>query len=133
MQIIEIHQGIQVRLDDLVKTLSNMDISDLKSFAEKMNHLVDLRYDTPSNKAEKELMQKIKDVIPASVVRRYKQLRKKQGSGILTTKEQEEVLMLTDFIEEKSTERVFLLGLLAKKRNLSLPELIKRFPLIIHE
>jgi hypothetical protein len=60
-------------------------------------------------------------------------LKKKQDAGTLTPKEQEETILLTDFMEEKSTERVFLIGLLAKKRNISVAELIKQFPLIRYE
>lgn len=133
MPSIEIRKGIQVSLDDLVTSLSKMDMSELKNFADKMNHLVDLRHDTTSDEAEREVIQQIKDIIPASVVRRFKQLKKKQGSGILTPKEQEEMILLTDFMEEKSAERVFLIGLLAKKRNVSVAELIKQFPLIKYE
>jgi hypothetical protein len=133
MSTIEIRKGLQVSLDDLVTSLSKMDMSELKNFADKMNHLVDLRHDTASDEAEREVIQQIKDIIPASVVRRFKQLKKKQDAGTLTPKEQEETILLTDFMEEKSTERVFLIGLLAKKRNISVAELIKQFPLIRYE
>lgn len=133
MSTIEIRKGLQVSLDDLVTSLSKMDMSELKNFADKMNHLVDLRHDTASDEAEREVIQQIKDIIPASVVRRFKQLKKKQDAGTLTPKEQEETILLTDFMEEKSVERVFLIGLLAKKRNISVAELIKQFPLIRYE
>ena len=133
MSTIEIRKGLQVSLDDLVTSLSKMDMSELKNFADKMNHLVDLRHDTASDEAEREVIQQIKEIIPASVVRRFKQLKKKQYAGTLTPKEQEETILLTDFMEEKSTERVFLIGLLAKKRNISVAELIKQFPLIRYE
>lgn len=131
MQTIEIQKGIQISLDELVKTLSKMDMPELKNFADKLNLLVDLRYDYSSDKAEQEVILKIKEIIPASIVRRYKQLKKKESSCAITPKEQEEMLMLTDFMEEKSSERVFLLGLLAKKRNQTITELIKQFPLFL--
>lgn len=131
-QTIEIRKGIQISLDDLVQSLSSMDMSDLQRLAEKMNHMVDLRLEPTAAKAEKKIVQQIRQMIPDSVVRRYGQLRKKHHNGTLTNKEAAEIRTLTDFMEEKSAERIFLLGLLAQKRNVSLPDLIRQFPLPTH-
>jgi cobyrinic acid a,c-diamide synthase len=74
-------------------------------------------------------VRQIRDLIPASILRRYRQLHKKQQNGSITAKECEEMLLLTDYIEEKSAERVMLLGALAAIRQINISELAKQLRL----
>jgi len=71
-------------------------------------------------------LQKIKEVVPPSVVHRYRQLHKKQQLATITPKESKEMLLRTDFMEEKSSERVMLLGALAKIRKTNISELAEQ-------
>ena len=77
---------------------------------------------------EAQLHQKIIETVPASVVRRYKQLRAKSEQKQVSEKEHEEMLLLTDFLEEKNAERVLLMADLAKIQQVTLPELAKKTP-----
>lgn len=47
----------------------------------------------------------------------------------ISEKEQEEIILITDFIEEKSAERVTLLAVLAKIRKISITDLVKQLDL----
>jgi hypothetical protein len=75
------------------------------------------------------LLTDIRTIVPAAVVRRFRQLRLKQQNGTLVTKEQEEMQLLADILEEKSAERVLLLGELASLRKVTLQELRKQIRL----
>jgi hypothetical protein len=82
------------------------------------------------NKSEEViLLKKIKAMIPLSVVKRFKELQTKQQNNTISEKEYAEIIVITDFIEEKSAERVALLAELAKIRQVPLIELVKQIPL----
>ena len=112
--------------DDLVSSVSRMDTADLKKVLEQINQVLSLRSHQQPSEREAQLLQQIRDVVPASVTRRYQQLHKKQQNDSITAKEREEMLLLTDFMEEKSAERVMLLGALADIRQTTITELAKQ-------
>jgi hypothetical protein len=62
-------------------------------------------------------------------VRRFKVLQKKQHQYIITPQETAEMLFITDFIELKSAERVYLLDALAKLRQIPITELVQQLDL----
>jgi len=126
MQTIEIKKGVKIGFDDLIKSVSRMDTVDLKKVLEQINQVLSVRSDKQPNEFETQLLQKIKEVVPSSVVRRYRQLHKKQQIATITPKESKEMLLLTDFMEEKSSERVMLLGALAKIRKTNISELAEQ-------
>lgn len=126
MQNIEIRKGVKVGFDDLVNSVSRMDTADLKKMLEQINKVLSLRSNQQAGEREAQLLQQIRDAIPASVIRQYRQLYKKQQSGFITVKEREEILLLTDFMERKSAERVMLLGALAEIRKTTITELAKQ-------
>jgi hypothetical protein len=68
-------------------------------------------------------------MIPRSIVRRFKELQQKQHVQPLSMPEETEILVLIDFIEQKSAERVYLLGVLAKLRQIHVSELVKQLNL----
>lgn len=126
MQTIEIRKGVQIGFDDLLSSMSRLDTTDLKKVAEQINRVLSLRGHQQPEEREAQLLQQIREAIPASVVRRYRQLHKKQQNGSITAKEREEMLLLTDFMEEKSAERVMLLGALAEMRQITTSELAQQ-------
>ena len=129
MQTIEIRKGVQVGFDDLVSSMSRLDTADLKKVLEQINQVLTLRGHEQPGEREAQLLQQIREAVPASVVRRYRQLHKKQQNGSITAKEREEMLLLTDFMEEKSAERVMLLSALAKIRQTTIAELAQQLRL----
>ncbi len=126
MQTIEIKKGVKIGFDDLINSVSRLDTVDLKKVLAQINQVLSVRSDKQPDEFETQLLQKIKEAVPPSVVRRYRQLHKKQQAATITPKESKEMLLLTDFMEEKSSERVMLLGALAKIRQTNITELAEQ-------
>ncbi len=125
MPAVEIRKGVQVWLDDLVSSLSSLETGDLKLVSDRIHQWLSSRSDYGETEREKELLQLIKGIIPASTVRRYRQLNRKQQAGTLFEREREELLLLTDFMESKSAERLYLMGELAQMKGVPVSEILK--------
>ncbi len=129
MQAIEIKKGGQNKFDDLVQRVSLLDNTDLMTFFEQLNLKISGQKTTAVLSEEIMLLKQIKNIIPVSLMRRFKTLQAKQHDNSISEKEHEEILLITNFIEEKSAERVELLAALAKIRQIPLTELVKQLPL----
>jgi hypothetical protein len=130
MQPIQIKKGVKMELDDLVSSVSELDERALTEFFEKLNQrIAHPESQIARHKQEILLLKQIKAMIPASVVRRFKVLQKKQHFQPLSQLEQDEMFVLIDFLENKSAERVYLLGALAKLRQIPVTELVKQLNL----
>jgi hypothetical protein len=129
MGTVKIKKGLQVGVDDLVQSISRLNNTELTTFFERLNYLL-ISQKTPSKLGQEAiLLQQIRAMIPASVIRRFKHLQTKQHNYSISEKEQEEILIITDFIEQKSAERITLLASLAKIRQISLTELAQQLQL----
>ena len=126
MQTIEINKGITVGFDDIIKGVQQLDNQSLATFANEINRLVSKRNQTKPDLKEVELLKKIKIAIPASVKRRQKQLFTRMQEDIITTPEHDELVLLNNIIEEKTAERIALIGELAALRDVSIQELYKQ-------
>jgi hypothetical protein len=130
MQTIEVKKGLKIELDDLIVGLSKLDLQELTAFFEKLN--LQMGFSEPQITRPKQeilLLKQIKSMIPRSIVRRFKELQQKQHVQPLSMPEETEILVLIDFIEQKSAERVYLLGALAKLRQIHISELVKQLNL----
>ncbi len=125
MQAIEIGKGIQIGLPDLVRGVSRLDTQALKTVLAELNQVLVHRGEPSGD--ETQLLRKIREIVPPSVVRRYKKLRAAQPS--ISEKEHQELLLLTDFMEEKSAERIQLMGELAVIQHLTLADLAEKLRL----
>jgi hypothetical protein len=129
MQAIEIKKSTQNKFDDLVNRVSLLNNKDLVAFFEQLNVKISGQKKPSKESEEVILLKQIKTIIPLSVIRRFKTLQAKQHNNSISHKEHEEIIVIINFIEEKSAERVELLAALAKIRNISLAELLKQLPL----
>ncbi len=129
MQTVEIKKGLQVGIDDLVQGISRLNTTELTSFFEHLNRAIGGQKSLSPFGEEAILLKQIKAMIPMSVIKRFKELQLKHNNNIISEKEREEILLITDFIEQKSAERVALLASLAKIRQVSLPDLMKQINL----
>ncbi len=127
MQTIEIENGVQVGFDELLKGIRQLDNQALATVAGEVTRLLSNRTDKAPANREVELLKKIKAVIPSAVKRRQKQLYTKFQQETLTPKEHEELLLLNHLLEEKSAERILLLGELAKLRGVPVQQLAAEF------
>ena len=122
METIEIRNGFKVGFDELIQSVTQLNALELKTFLSRLSQATEQQQ---HSQQEKMLLKQIKEIIPASVVRRFKQLQAKQHNNTITEKEASEILVITDFMEEKSAERVNLLAVLAKLRGVSITDLAK--------
>jgi hypothetical protein len=129
MQRIEIKKGMRVSTEEFLDSVSRLDATSLNVLLERVQKAIYVQNQPTNNDRESQLLTDIRTIVPAAVVRRFRQLRLKQQNGILVTKEQEEMQLLADILEEKSAERVLLLGELASLRKVTLPELRKQIRL----
>lgn len=131
MQTIEIKNGLHIGFEDLFKGVQQLDNQALAKFVGEVNRLVSSRLTAPSADREAMLLKKLKTVIPATVMRRQKQLYRLQQQDALSSKEREELLLLNQILEEKSAERILILGELASLKGIpigQLTNLLKRKP-----
>lgn len=113
-----------LNLDEMLSSITLMDTSALKNLSERVDQILASRKSADTQEAD--LLAKIKALIPASVVRRYRQLHRKQQNETITDKERSEILLLTDFMEEKSAERVALLVALAQLRKMPVADVARQ-------
>lgn len=78
---------------------------------------------------ESELLAYINEGLPTEFWERYRGLVAKRESGTLTTEEQSELISLSDHVEQKNAERIPYLISLARRRGVSLPELVQQLGL----
>jgi hypothetical protein len=127
MQTIEVKKGLQIGLDELAQRLSQLDSIELTAFFAQLNEKIIGQPKFNNLSEETILLKKIKYVIPASVIRHYRALRTKARKQVISDKDRQELLLLSDFIEEKSAEKVNLLAALAKIKQVPLSELLQQF------
>jgi hypothetical protein len=127
MQTIQIKKVKNINLEDLVLGVSQLDELNLAVFFVQLNEKI---MESPRlNRLSQEslLLRKIKQVIPASVLRQYRNLRKKAREQVIAEPEKRELLLLSDFIEEKTVEKINLLAELAKLRQVPLATVLQEF------
>lgn len=129
MQRIEIKKGMRVSTEEFLDSVSRLDPTSLNVLLERVQNAIYVLNQPTNSGRESQLLTDIRTIVPAAVVRRFRQLRLKQQNGTLVTKEQEEMQLLADILEEKSAERVLLLGELASLRKVTLQELRKQIRL----
>ena len=124
MQTVEMPNGTPVGFEEILTDIQRLDNQSLVAFAVEINRLVAHRNNGQQpNQKEAILLKKIKATIPPSVKRRQKQLYANMQEGTLTNLEREELLLLNSMIEEKTAERISLMGQLAMLRHISIEEL----------
>lgn len=127
MQTVEIGNGDQLGFDELIKGIRQLDDQALTTVAGEVTRLLSKRNAKPPADRETELLKKIKSVIPPTLKRRQKQLYSRLQQDSLTPKEREELLLLNHLLEEKSAEKIMLLGELAKLRGISVKQIAAEF------
>lgn len=126
MQSIEIQKGVRIEMEDLINSVSKMDTPVLEKFLDTLSHILDSKKTNAAAGREKELLEKIENVVPAFVKRRYAQLHAKSQQGNLSETERSELLQITDFMEEKAVERIHLMAELAALRQVSVKEVAEQ-------
>jgi hypothetical protein len=129
MQTIEIKKGLEIGFDELVLGLSRLDLRALTHLFEQLQENIIGTHSLQNYKEEIILLKQIKAMIPRATVLRLKVLQKKRQAQQITPKELSEMLLITDFLEMKAAERIYLVGALAKLRQTSITEVAKQLNL----
>jgi hypothetical protein len=111
----------QMGFEDLLDRIKQFDKSALLQFADIVNGLVYSKNQTGTY--ESQLVRKIKTNIPATIKRRQKELCAKMQNNVLSLPEKNEFILLNALIEEKTAEKIRLMGELAQLRHISIEQL----------
>lgn len=115
----------QVSTDELLKAVGQLSPPELEQFAFRVRALEAQRKAPSLPRAEAELLLRINQGVTPEVQRRYDQLIAKRRAESLTPDEHEELLQLTDQIENIEARQMEHLAELARLRQTSLPALMK--------
>jgi ABC-type uncharacterized transport system ATPase component len=126
MQSIEINKGIKLGFEEFVNGASKMDTPTLTRFFKTLGNLLTVRATNAPDRREAEILEVLENLVPAVLSRRYRALHKKLQGETITEKERSELRNIANFIEEKATDRVYLLAELAALRQIPLEELIRQ-------
>jgi predicted alpha/beta-fold hydrolase len=104
-------------IESIVETIRALSPAEQTILWQKLDH---------SPTTENILLQKIAQTLPTAIQQRYNDLRAKLQAETLTPAEHQELLNLTDTIEQFDADRLQHLVELAQLRQISLPELLDR-------
>ncbi len=122
-RIIEITPSVQVTYEQLVKGAAKMDEEILEKFSNEINQIIESRKSNESSQVL-QLVKKLHNIIPASLLKRQKSLYSKLQLGVISEKEKEELIVLNEELEKKALERIHLLGKIAALKGVPVTELI---------
>lgn len=111
----------QLGFEDIFNRIEQLDKSTLLKFADIIDGMISQK--NQESQQEAQLLRKIKTHIPATMKRRQKELYSKMQNNALSIPERDELLLLNSMIEEKTAERITLIGKLAKLRQISIEQL----------
>lgn len=109
---------------ELLKATQQLDNAALKSFMQQLSALYAQRQAPHLSEKEGELLQKINRGIPKTIWQPYAELVAQRDAGELTTETHDELIRLSDQIEELHAERMGYLVELAQLRQIPLEDLM---------
>jgi hypothetical protein len=107
--------------DDLLNRIEQFDKPALLHLADIVNGLVYKKHQQGTY--ESQLLRKIKNNIPPSIKKRQRELYAQMQNNQISVPEKDELMVLNGLIEQKTAEKIMLMGELAKLRGITLPEL----------
>ncbi len=111
-------------LDELLHAVQALDETDLDQLVRQALLLQAQRRANILSLAESELLLQINQGIPATLHRRYQELAEKRDAEMLSNLEYEELLELSDHIEDFTVQRLEALTKLAALRHVSLQQVM---------
>ncbi len=122
MPVVQVER--QLSTEDLLKAAGQLSQSELEQFTYRVITLR-AQHQAPSlPRAEARLLRKINQGIPVTIQNRYDELTAKRRDETLSSDEYEELLRLTDQIEEIEARRLGYLAELARLRRTTLADLM---------
>ena len=119
----------QISISDLLEATKQLSQSELEQFIEQILKLKAQRVAPSLSEKESELLIKINQNLPQELQLIYQSLIKKRNQELLTESEYQQLLILTEQVEEHQAQRLEYLAKLAKIRQVSLTSLVKKMGL----
>lgn len=124
MPKVQVTSQIEIDFEDMLKGVAQLESNELEQFTEKVIALRAQRRAPHLPNREAELLQHIHQGVAPNIRQRYADLARKLQDETLTSAEQDELVGLTDVMEEADAERMENLILLAQLRNVSVDVLM---------
>lgn len=115
----------ELSTDKLLKAVGQLNKSELEQFVSQVINLRAQRLVHSLSQAEAQLIVKINQGLPPEIQKRYYELIDKRREESLGSDEYDELLRLTDQIENLEARRIEYLSELARYRKVSLTELME--------
>ncbi len=115
---------IQTSVEQLLDAVAQLPPEEIASITEKIIALRASHVAPHIEKEEADLLMQINQAIPTDIRLRYKELIDKRQAETLSDVEYEELIHLTEQVEQKETERVTALAALARLRHVLLSDLM---------
>ena len=115
---------IEIDLDEVLKSVAQLGPHELEQVVNQFIALQARRRAASLSPAETELLQQINQGLPSTLRSRYTELNAKLYDETITPAEHEELLQLTDQIEQSDAERLQHLIALAELRQVSVDTLM---------
>jgi hypothetical protein len=126
MPKVQVKSQIEIDFADMLQGVARLENSELEQFADEVIALRAQRRASSLPFHETELLQRINHGVSTEMRMRLRQLRDKVLEEIATDDEQNELIQLSNRIEEADAQRLRDLTLLANIRKVSLDEVMKQ-------
>lgn len=127
MQAIEVANGVEVGMDELVKRLSKLDVNRLEKLTGKLGKVVAFKKAPTKAERESQLVKEIKRKIPKSLFEYEQGLMAKLHDGTILKKEKEDLDFTISYLENLAAERLALIAELAILRGESFDKVCAEF------
>ena len=119
-----VHVEARLSFEDLLKAIEQLETDELERFVVRLIDLKAQRSAPSLAPRETELLAKVNRGLPPDFAARYQELVQRRRSGSLSADEHDELLRLSDQVEQLDAERVEALAELASLRGISLSRLM---------
>lgn len=120
------HITKNIHFNDLLKIISELNTNDLEKLASEVIQLRAKRRSPSLSKKETELFLKINAGLPIKKQKRFDELNQKRRNETLSQSEHEELIELTEQIEDSNANRISYISKLANLRGISLSEMMEQ-------
>jgi hypothetical protein len=123
---IQVTQGGNVSFEDLLKSVSTLESSEIIQFMQEMGRIVAARKVKSLSERETELLKAINESIPTKLQVSYESLMLKLNNESISDDEHKDLLKLVAKMEAKKGKKVEYMMELAQLRKISLKELVQQ-------
>lgn len=133
MPTVKVNSQVNLSVEEILNGISQLGNKELELFLNQVGNLLARRKAPNFSKREAELLIEINQGIAQKTLDRYKMLSDKMAAETLTEQEHQELLAISNQLEEQDAKRLELLIELARLRSVSLDTLMEDLGLTVSE